>query len=118
MKRTGIGEFEEIVLLTVGVLFDNAYSVVVAQELEKQTGKSVNISAVHSTLYRLEEKGMLSSRMGEASSQRGGKRKRLFTITPVGKRALDDAMELRTRLRNQIPDSAFDWNKGWKPGMA
>lgn len=114
MKRTKIGEFEEIVLLTVGILFDNAYSVAVAEELEKQTENKVNISAVHSTLYRLEEKGMLSSRLGDASAQRGGKRKRLFTITPVGKHALDEAMELRTKMRNQIPNSAFQW----KPGIA
>ena len=68
------------------------------------------MSAVHKSLYRLEEKGMLKSALSEPESKRGGKRKRIFSITPFGKTALDDSMDLRQRLRKQIPDLAFKWN--------
>ena len=81
MKGTNLGEFEELVLLTVGILYDNAYSVAIKQELNQQTGRKVTISSVHAAVYRLEEKGLLNSRMGEMTNERGGKRKRLFTIS-------------------------------------
>ena len=95
MKGTNLGEFEELVLLTVGILYDNAYSVAIQKELEKQTKRKIAISAVHSTVYRLEDKGFLNSRMGEQTSERGGKRKRLFTISKAVKEALDHANEVR-----------------------
>ena len=107
MERKYIGEFEELVLLTVGVLYKNAYAVAIAEEITKQSGRSVHISSVHKSLYRLEKKGMLVSELGEAESKRGGKRKRIFSITPYGKKAVDESMELRNRLRNQIQDIAF-----------
>ncbi|NVJ46337.1 MAG: helix-turn-helix transcriptional regulator [Cytophagia bacterium] len=110
MGRAQIGEFEELVLLTVGVLYDDAYAVSIAAELEKQSGRSVAVSAVHKSLYRLEEKGMLNSRLGDPESKRGGKRKRLFNITPYGKKALDESIDLRAKLRGQIPDLAFRFN--------
>jgi len=109
MNRVNLGEFEELVLLTVGVLYDDAYAVAITKEIMNQAGRKVNVSAVHKSLYRLEEKAMLQSRLGDPESKRGGKRKRLFTITPVGKRALDESMELRLRLREQIPAPAFNW---------
>ncbi|MEM9328913.1 MAG: helix-turn-helix transcriptional regulator [Bacteroidota bacterium] len=112
MARENLGEFEEIILLTVGVLYDDAYAVAITREIEKQSDRSVNVSAVHKSLYRLEKKGMLESRLGDPESKRGGKRKRLFTITPVGKRALDESMDLRNRLRKQIPEMAFKWQMG------
>lgn len=108
MKGTNLGEFEELVLLTVGILFDNAYSVAIQRELNKQTDRKVSISSVHAAVYRLEEKGLLNSRMGEMSSERGGKRKRLFTISQAGKVALETANELRNRMRNQIPKIALE----------
>ncbi|MCO6360811.1 PadR family transcriptional regulator [Roseivirga pacifica] len=110
MGRAQIGEFEELVLLTVGVLYDDAYAVAIAKELEDQSGRSVAVSAVHKSLYRLEEKGMLESRLGDPESKRGGKRKRLFNITPYGKKALDESLDLRSRLRGQIPELAFKFN--------
>ncbi|WP_420385693.1 PadR family transcriptional regulator [Roseivirga sp.] len=110
MGRAQIGEFEELVLLTVGVLYDDAYAVAIAKELENQSDRAVAVSAVHKSLYRLEEKGMLQSRLGDPESKRGGKRKRLFNITPYGKRALDESLDLRSKLRNQIPDLAFKFN--------
>ena len=110
MGRAQIGEFEELVLLTVGVLYDDAYAVAIAKELEDQSGRSVAVSAVHKSLYRLEEKGMLESRLGDPESKRGGKRKRLFNITPYGKRALDESLDLRSKLRGQISELAFKFN--------
>ena len=112
MGRLHLGEFEELVLLTVGVLYEQAYAVAITKEIKEQSGRSVNVSAVHKSLYRLEEKGMLTSHLGDPESKRGGKRKRLFSITPFGKKALDESMELRLRLRNQIPDLAFKWQTG------
>ncbi len=108
MKGTNLGEFEELVLLTVGILYDNAYSVAIRHELNRQTGRKVSISSVHAAVYRLEEKGLLNSRMGEMSSERGGKRKRIFTISQAGKASLEKASELRNRMRSQIPKIAFD----------
>lgn len=112
MGRTYLGEFEELVLLTVGVLYEEAYAVAIAKEITEQSGRSVNVSAVHKSLYRLEEKGMLKSYLGHAEAKRGGKRKRLFTITPYGKKVLDESMELRMSLRQQIPEVALKWQVG------
>lgn len=108
MKGTNLGEFEELVLLTVGILYDNAYSVAIKEELSRQTGRKVTLSAVHASVYRLEEKGFLDSRMGEQSKKRGGKRKRIFTISRSGKVALEKNSELRNRMRQQIPEIAFN----------
>jgi DNA-binding PadR family transcriptional regulator len=107
MKGTNLGEFEELVLLTVGILYDNAYSVAIREELNNQTGRKVSISSVHAAVYRLEEKGLLKSRLGEQQAERGGKRKRLFTISKAGKAALEKAHELRNHMRSQIPEVAL-----------
>ena len=82
MENIKLGNFEELVLLLVGILFEKAYSVNIVDEYEKQTGKKINISAIHTVLYRLEEKGFLESRLSESTGERGGKRKRLFYLTP------------------------------------
>jgi DNA-binding PadR family transcriptional regulator len=107
MGRTYLGEFEELVLLIAGVLYEDAYAVAIAKEIASRSGRSVDVSAVHKSLYRLEEKGMLKSKLGEPEARRGGKRKRLFFITPYGKKALDESMELRVSLRSQIQQFAF-----------
>jgi len=109
MGRIYLGEFEELILLAAGVLYKDAYAVAIAKEISEQSGRPVNVSAVHKSLYRLEEKGMLKSELSEPESKRGGKRKRLFYITPYGKKALDECMELRMSLRKQIPTLAFKW---------
>lgn len=108
MKGTNLGEFEELVLLTVGILYDNAYSVAIQRELSEQSGRKISISSIHAAVYRLEEKGLLNSRMGEMEKTRGGKRKRLFTISKAGKAALEKADEIRTKLKNQIPAIALE----------
>lgn len=95
MKRTYLGEFEEIVLLTVAVLNGQAYGVVLMHEIVEQTGRSVRLNQVHSALQRLEEKGMVRSEMGEPTNERGGRRKRLFSVTAYGHRTLQEIQEVR-----------------------
>ncbi|RIV21297.1 PadR family transcriptional regulator [Fibrisoma montanum] len=103
MKRTFLGEFEEVVLLVVAACTEDAYGVIIWEQLQEQTGRSITISAVHATLYRLEEKGYLSSQMGGATAERGGRRKRFFTVTALGSRALLEIQEMRQRLWQAIP---------------
>lgn len=103
MKGTYLGEFEEIVLLAAGILHEKAYGVSIRQEIENQTGRNVNIGAVHTALHRLEIKGYLTSRFGEAEEVRGGKRKRLFTLTSYGINALREAQAIRKQMWSQIP---------------
>ena len=110
MGRLHLGEFEEIVLLIAAILYEEAYAVAIKSEIADQSGRKVNISAVHKALYRLEEKGMLQSSMSDPVAKRGGKRRRVFRITPLGKKALDESRELRTSLYNQVPQKAFQWN--------
>ena len=103
MKESKLGDFEETVLLIVGILDKEAYAFKIAEEFETQTKRSVSIGAVHSTLNRIEEKGFLTSEMGEASAERGGRRKRIYTITASGQRALEISRELKLSLWNQFP---------------
>lgn len=103
MKRTFLGEFEEIVLLTVAILGEDAYGVTVTQELEQKTGRAVGFSSIHTTLQRLEEKGFLSSRMGGATAERGGRRKRYFEVTALGRRALMEVKQVREELWGALP---------------
>jgi len=104
MKRTFLGEFEELVLLTIAVLEQQAYGVAVTQELERQADRVVDFSTVHTTLKRLQEKGFLTSKMGGATPERGGRRKRLYTITAAGYQALREVQQVRSRLWGLIPN--------------
>jgi PadR family transcriptional regulator, regulatory protein PadR len=112
MKRTFLGEFVEVVLLTVAILGENAYAVTVTQELEMKTGRAVGFSAVHTTLQRLEEKAYLTSVMGGATAERGGRRKRFFRVTALGQKVLQEAKQVRDDLWNALPQSAFQLTKG------
>lgn len=103
MKGANLGEFEELVLLTIAALVNDAYSVAVCDELEKHTGRTAKLGVVHAVLNRLEEKGLVKSRMGESTSARGGKRKRYYEVTHTGKVALIKAREVRESLWNIIP---------------
>src|SRR4051812_48754166 len=109
MKGNYLGELEELILLTVGVLYPEAYAVAVMDEIEKQAGRSLNISAVHSVLTRLEEKGFVLSKMSDPTEERGGRRKRIFLLTAAGKRSLEEAHQMRTQLFNQIPKVALQF---------
>ncbi|MBL3654737.1 MULTISPECIES: PadR family transcriptional regulator [Fulvivirga] len=106
MKETRLGEFEEVILLLVGILEEDAYAFKISDEFEAQTGRSVSIGAVHSTLNRLSEKGFLNSEMGASSPERGGRRKRIYTITALGHRVLTEAKDFRVSLWNQFPGLA------------
>ena len=106
MKETQLGEFEEVILLLVGILGEQAYAFNLAEEFEVQLKRSVAIGAVHSTLTRLQDKGFLESEMKGATAERGGRRKRVYTITASGQRALQSAKDVRVRLWNQFPEMA------------
>lgn len=103
MKKTKLGEFEELVLLTVIVLQEEAYGIAIKKELESRLNTSVSVGSVQSALKRMEEKGYLSSVFGEATKKRGGKRKRIYSITPVALRVLSELRDIRANLWQSIP---------------
>jgi PadR family transcriptional regulator PadR len=107
MKQQSLGEFEELVLLMVAALHNEAYGVSILENLEERQGKKINISAVHVALKRLEDKGFLKSRFGGITEDRGGRRKKFYVITALGKRMLDSQYDLRTSLYKQIPKISF-----------
>jgi PadR family transcriptional regulator, regulatory protein PadR len=104
MKGTNLGEFEELVLLTIAALMEDAYSVAICDELERNTKRSVKLGVVHSVLNRLEDKGLVKSYLGEATSERGGKRKRYYSISSGGKAAIIRAKDVRDQLWSRIPE--------------
>ena len=108
MKGTYLGEFEELVLLTVGILNDDAYGLAITDELEARTKRNVMLSAVHKSLVRLEQKGFLVSHMGAASSKRGGRAKKLYQLTTSGKSALHESKSLRNRMWKDIPKVVWE----------
>ena len=111
MKGTYLGEFEELVLLIVATLYDDAYGLAIVDELENKTGRSVMISSAHKALVRLEEKGYLKSRMGGATETRGGRDKRLYTLTPAGVKVMNESRELRNELYRHIPKIVLNGSK-------
>ncbi len=108
MKEYQLGEFEEIVLLTVGVLYDEAYGVAIKEYIEEKASRKVSVGALQSALRRMEKKGYLVSRTGAPNTIRGGKPKRFFKMTTHGKNALEHNKSLRTQLFNAIPKIAFN----------
>ncbi|MEQ9405312.1 MAG: helix-turn-helix transcriptional regulator [Cyclobacteriaceae bacterium] len=108
MSKHSVGEFEEIVMLTVAVLYKDAYGVAIKKDIEKRSKRSVSLGAMRTALKRLEKKGFLESEFGEVTAVRGGKRKRYYKVTPYGKKALEQVMETRKRLWDAIPELAFD----------
>jgi DNA-binding PadR family transcriptional regulator len=93
-----IGEFEELVLLTIATLGDQAYGVAIKEDIEKRAGRGVSIGALHSTITRLEEKELIKSWLGDPTRERGGRRKRFFEITHLGKVSLHQMKDLRDEL--------------------
>jgi len=106
MKGKYLGELEELILLTVGALKEKAYAVSVMDEIAEKMGRLMNISAIHAVLKRLETKGFVSSEMGGATRERGGRRKRYFLLTLSGRKALDFSMSLRSELSQLIPKTS------------
>ena len=107
MKAPSLGEFEELVLLMVAAQHDEAYGVTILEGLEEKLDKKLNISAVHVALKRMEDKGFVNSRFGGITSERGGRRKKFYVITALGKRMLDQQYALRTSIYQQIPKISF-----------
>lgn len=103
MGEPNIGEFEELVLLAVCALPVGTYSVPIQQQLEKVASRTTTLGAVHRALARLERKGYVSSWMGEVTRTRGGKRKRLYKVTGLGKNALFEVRQMRERMWSSIP---------------
>jgi DNA-binding PadR family transcriptional regulator len=110
MKGSFLGEFEEVVLLAVCTLDNDAYSNRVRSEVEKHTQRSINLSAIHSALYRMEKKGYLSSELGPASNKRGGKPKRIFKPTHAAVNALKHMREVRDSLWSNVPQVLLNKN--------
>lgn len=103
MKKFQLGEFEEIVILTIGILNNQAYSVSIKEEIESRLSRTVSLGALHTALKRLEEKGYLKSFAGESNEDRAGRPKRFFEITAMGKRAMIHAKDERDQLWKAIP---------------
>ena len=107
MGKLYLGEFEELILTMVMYLKDEAYGNTIVKAIKEHQDRDVNLSAVHVTLYRLEEKGYVKSVMGGATKERGGRRKRYFHMTNVGVSTLQEIKSTRTKMWNLIPQLEF-----------
>ncbi len=108
MKGTNLGELEEIVLLVVANLYDEAYGVAIKLEIEEKCNRKITISTVHNVLQRLQEKNFLESRYSEPTKERGGKRKLLFKVTKSGQAALVNSRTMRESLWKGVTELAFE----------
>lgn len=104
-----LGNLEEAVLL-IALYLDEVYGVSVAEEYKKQTDHNISIPAIHTVLRRLEDKGLLKSKMGESSPERGGRRKRLYESTAYGLSQIREIKKERMRLWSKIPALKFNRN--------
>ncbi|MEM6632103.1 MAG: helix-turn-helix transcriptional regulator [Bacteroidota bacterium] len=107
MKGTQLGEFEELVLLAIAILQDQAYGLAIKHKLHDELNKNISIGAVHAACNRLEDKGFLQATWTEATKKRGGKRKKCYQVTLAGQRALEYVRDLRQNMWNQLPGSSF-----------
>ncbi len=103
MAKEFLGEFEEIILTLVAGLQEDSYGAAIAEEIETRLKREVNLSAVHVTLYRLEDKGLIKSKFGGGTNERGGRKKRIFTITNSGLAMLKAMKEARIDLWKLVP---------------
>ena len=110
MKKYHLGEFEEVVILTIGILNNEAYSVSIKDEIESRLSRSVSMGGLHTALRRLEDKGYLKSFTGEATEERAGRPKRYFEITAMGKKAMLHARTTREELWSAIPKTVLQSN--------
>ncbi|MEP2774282.1 MAG: helix-turn-helix transcriptional regulator [Fulvivirga sp.] len=104
MNNIYLGEFEELMLTMVGILKEESYGNAIVEEVKSQLDRKVNLSAVHVTLYRLEDKGLLKSHMGGATKERGGRRKRYFELTSAGISVLQSIQQQKLKLWKLIPE--------------
>lgn len=110
MKRFQLGEFEEIVILTVAILYREAYGVSIKKEIETRLGRTVSVGALQSALKRLEDKGYLRSAEGESTAERAGRPRKYFQITALGKKAIEYTKSTRESLYSAIPKIALKTN--------
>jgi DNA-binding PadR family transcriptional regulator len=108
MKKYQLGEFEEIVILTIAVLYKEAYGVGIRKEIESRLSRKVSMGALHTALVRLEDKGYITSYDGEATEERAGRPKKYFQITALGKKAMEYTKDTRNELWRSIPKIALD----------
>ena len=106
MKGERLGEFEEFTLLAVRALGDHTYAVPIQQYVEKVTARPISLGSIYAALARLEEKGFGHSTMSEAVAQRGGKSKRVYTVTPNGLKTARELHRVRERIWNAISEGA------------
>jgi len=105
----GLGEFEQLVLLALVRLGDEAYGVTVHEQLERRAGREVALGAVYKTLARLEAKKLVAARLGEPTAERGGRRKRYYNVTAQGRRALAKSLAAIQRMTaglGLLPDAS------------
>lgn len=107
MKKTKLGEFEELVLLTVIVLQEEAYGVEIKKELETRLDDTLSVGSIQSALKRMEQKGFLTSEFGEATKKRGGKRKRIYSATSYAHKVLNEIKEIRKELWDSMPHPKY-----------
>ncbi|MBL7846530.1 MAG: helix-turn-helix transcriptional regulator [Cyclobacteriaceae bacterium] len=110
MKKTKLGEFEELVLLTVATLQGDAYGVEIKRELESRLKERLSVGSIQSALKRMEDKGFLTSQFGEPTQKRGGKRKRIYATTSHGRRVLEEMRDIRASLWKAMPNLAQSLN--------
>lgn len=103
MKENQLGELQEVVLLTILLLKDNAYGVTIKREIKEQVNRSISRGALHTTLSRLEDKNLVRSWQGETDAKRGGMRKRYYEVTSRGISVLQEVKANRDRYWDQIP---------------
>jgi DNA-binding PadR family transcriptional regulator len=108
MKKYHLGEFEEIVLLTIAILFKDAYGVAIKEEIESRLTRDVSMGALHAALVRLEDKGYIKSFQGEITEERAGRPRRYFQMTALGKKAMEYSRETREQLWKAIPKVSMD----------
>ncbi|MBO3697554.1 PadR family transcriptional regulator [Roseivirga sp. E12] len=107
MEKEYIGELEELILLLIVTLKDDAYGLSIRRALKEQANRTMTIGSVHGTLNRLEKKGLVTSCYSDATEVRGGRSKRIFTITASGKKALERSRDIKVNLWMQIPELAI-----------
>ncbi|MEL6562246.1 MAG: helix-turn-helix transcriptional regulator [Bacteroidota bacterium] len=110
MKGNNIGELEELILITILILKEEAHLLRIQEELKNEAGRSLVMGALHNTLSRLEKKEYLNSFLGEPTKQRGGRRKRLYELTAQGKNKVVELHQIRMNMWNKVSYPGFNIN--------
>ena len=112
MKKYQLGEFEEIVILTIAILYKGAYGVAIKQEIETRLARNVSMGAMQTALVRLEDKGYIKSFKGEGTDERMGRPRRYYQITALGKKAMEYSKDTRNELWSAIPKVSLELKIG------